>query len=207
MARTLRTMASGKRTGDKQRRVPHALPAGRLQQGRGQGQLHRIPRQSVLPQAYQAGGDPQARATARNAQADQRRRPVRTASEICAGARPLHVQLLHPRHVVRGHDLSAKKRHQRRCADIQTKENRPDTHAAHRTAPAAHHRPLQRRFTLYTARARPRRQLPRLPSAAARTEQIHPEDRHDAGNFRTADILCGTPFMGTDAMALNAATR
>jgi len=37
-------MASGKRTGDKQRRVPHALPAGRLQQGRGQGQLHRIPR-------------------------------------------------------------------------------------------------------------------------------------------------------------------
>lgn len=27
MARTLRTMASGKRTGDKQRRVPHALPA------------------------------------------------------------------------------------------------------------------------------------------------------------------------------------
>lgn len=98
MARTLRTMASGKRTGDKQRRVPHALPAGRLQQGRGQGQLHRIPRQSVLPQAYQAGGDPQARAAARNAQADQRRRPVRTASEICAGARPLHVQLLHPRH-------------------------------------------------------------------------------------------------------------
>ena len=110
MARTLRAVASGAGSRDQFRRIPHALPAGRLQPGRRTGAFPRCGQQSFSPQAHQTGGDPQARPAARDAPADRRCRPLGLASQICAGARSFHVQFLHPGHVVRRHDLPAQKR-------------------------------------------------------------------------------------------------
>ena len=67
--------------------------------------------QSLHPSDRQADRNAQTGALTRNHQTDMHGRPLGAASQVLPRTRHLHVQFLHPRHVVRRYGLPAQQRH------------------------------------------------------------------------------------------------
>ena len=91
--------------------VPPAQPEGGLQPFREKTVHTGLVPQSLLPPDRQADRNAQTGAVTRNHQTDMHGRPLGAASQVLPRTRHLHVQFLHPRHVVRRYGISAQQRH------------------------------------------------------------------------------------------------
>lgn len=91
--------------------VPPAQPEGSLQPIRKKTAHTGLISQSLHPSDRQADRNAQTGALTRNHQTDMHGRPLGAASQVLPRTRHLHVQFLHPRHVVRRYGLPAQQRH------------------------------------------------------------------------------------------------
>ena len=111
LGRALRTLAPGAGRDNQHGDVPPAQPEGGLQPFREKTVHTGLVPQSLLPPDRQADRNAQTGAVTRNHQTDMHGRPLGAASQVLPRTRHLHVQFLHPRHVVRRYGLPAQQRH------------------------------------------------------------------------------------------------
>lgn len=111
LGRALRTLAPGAGRDNQHGDVPPAQPEGGLQPFREKTVHTGLVPQSLLPPDRQADRNAQTGAVTRNHQTDMHGRPLGAASQVLPRTRHLHVQFLHPRHVVRRYGISAQQRH------------------------------------------------------------------------------------------------
>ena len=111
LGRALRTLAQGTGRDNQHGDVPPAQPEGSLQPIRKKTAHTGLISQSLHPSDRQADRNAQTGALTRNHQTDMHGRPLGAASQVLPRTRHLHVQFLHPRHVVRRYGLPAQQRH------------------------------------------------------------------------------------------------